>query len=48
MSWQQFLPLVIVLGVAVIFVWRSSTPKKHEHGCDCGCPNHNENESPKK
>jgi len=37
MNWQSFLPLVIVLGVGAIFVWRSSSPKKHEHNCHCGC-----------
>jgi hypothetical protein len=35
MSWQNILTLVIVLGVAVFFVWRSSGSKKH--GCNCGC-----------
>ena len=48
MNWQQFLTLVIVLGVAVVLVWRSSAPKKHDHGCDCGCPNHHEGEARKK
>ena len=37
MNWQQFLTLLIVLGVAAIFVWRSSGTKKHTHGHDCGC-----------
>jgi len=37
MNWQQFLPLVIVLGVAVVFVWRSSGEKKHRPSCGCGC-----------
>ena len=38
MNWQQFLPLLVVLTVAVIFVWRSSGSKKSDEGCDCcGC-----------
>jgi hypothetical protein len=37
MTWPQFLPVLIVLGVGVVFVWRSSTPKKHEHDEHCGC-----------
>ena len=37
MNWQEFLPLLIVLGVGAIFVWRSSSSKKHEHSADCGC-----------
>jgi hypothetical protein len=36
MNWQQFLPLLIVLGVAVVFVWRSSG-KKPGCGHDCNC-----------
>ena len=47
MSWQQFLPLLIVLGVGAIFVWRSSSPKKHEHNCNCGC-DHEHDSEPKK
>jgi len=37
MTWSQFLPVLVVLGVGVVFVWRSSTPKKHEHDEHCGC-----------
>jgi F0F1-type ATP synthase assembly protein I len=37
MNWQNILVLVIVLGVATFFVWRSSGTKKHNHGCNCGC-----------
>jgi len=37
MNWQQFLPLFIVLVVAVIFVWRSSGGKKTGCGSNCGC-----------
>lgn len=37
MTWSQFLPVVIVLGMGAIFVWRSSSPKKHEHSDHCGC-----------
>jgi len=44
MNWQQFLPLLIVLGVGVLFVWRSSAPKKHEHSADCGCAHKDESE----
>jgi len=47
MSWQQFLPLMMVLGVAVVFVWRSSDPKKHDHGCNCGCPHDHKDEEHK-
>jgi hypothetical protein len=38
MNWQQFLPVVLILGVVFVFIWRSSAPKKHVHGehCDCG------------
>jgi len=37
MNWRQFIPVMIVLGVAMIFVWRSSGKKT---GCGCngnGC-----------
>jgi hypothetical protein len=44
MNWQQILTLGIVLAVAVIFVWRSSNPSGHKHGCNCGC-DHGEDES---
>jgi hypothetical protein len=37
MNWQQFLPLFIVLVVAVIFVWRSSSSKQTGCGSNCGC-----------
>jgi hypothetical protein len=37
MNWQQFLTLLIVLGVATFFVWRSSGTKKHKHSHHCGC-----------
>ena len=40
MNWQQFIPLIIVLAVGAIFVWRSSSPKKHEHDCHCDCHEH--------
>jgi hypothetical protein len=44
MNWQQFFPLAIVLGVAVIFVWRSSS-KKSGCGQDCNCSH--EHDSPR-
>ena len=47
MSWQNILTLVIVLGVAAIFVWRSSGSKDHKHGCHCGCAHENETENKK-
>ena len=49
MSWQQFLPLLIVLGVGAIFVWRSSSPKKHDHdhSCHCGCDHEHDTETKK-
>ncbi len=47
MNWQQFLPLLIVLGVGAIFVWRSSSPKKHEHSANCGCDHEHDTEKPK-
>jgi len=37
MNWHQFVPLAVVLGIAVVFVWRSSGQKKHDHDCGCGC-----------
>jgi hypothetical protein len=44
---MNFLPLVIVLGIAVFFVWRSSGQKKHEHTSSCGC-NHEPDAEAKK
>ncbi len=46
MNWQQFLPMIIVLGVAVGFVWWSSS-KKHDHGCNCGCAHDKHDEGQK-
>jgi hypothetical protein len=38
MTWHEILPLAVVLGVAAIFVWRSSGAKKSDGGCECcGC-----------
>jgi hypothetical protein len=37
MNWQEFLPIIIVLAVGAIFVWRSSGEQKHEHKCGCDC-----------
>jgi hypothetical protein len=38
MTLPQLLLLGAVLGVAVIFVWRSSGAKKSDGGCECcGC-----------
>jgi hypothetical protein len=45
MNWQQLTALGVVLVVAAIFVWRSSDPKKHKHGCNCGCA-HEDEEAP--
>jgi len=47
MNWQQFLPLLIVLGVGVVFVWRSSSPQKHDHDCGCGCTHKDDPETRK-
>jgi len=47
MNWQQFLPLLMVLGVGAVFVWRSSSPKKHDHDCGCGCDREHEAHQPK-
>jgi len=49
MNWQQFVPMAIVLGIAVFFVWRSSGQKKHEHdhSCGCGCEHGNDVEAKK-
>jgi hypothetical protein len=47
MNWQQFLQLLIVLGVGAIFVWRSSSPKKHEHSANCGCSPEDKTETKK-
>jgi hypothetical protein len=44
MNWQEFLPLIAVLGVAAFFVWRSSGQKKHGHDHSCGCSCHHETE----
>jgi len=45
MTWQQFLTLVIVLAVAVIFVWRSSGGKKTGCGCNsCGCTHNHDHD----
>ena len=46
MNWQQFVPLVIVLGVAMILVWRSSG-KKANCGCDGGCAHDHPSEKKK-
>jgi len=46
MNWQQILPIVIVLGVAVFFVWRSSS-QKHDHSCGCGCAHEPEDKNQK-
>jgi hypothetical protein len=46
MNWQQLLPIVIVLGVAVVFVWRSSSTK-HDHSCGCGCVHDHETDHQK-
>ena len=37
MNWQQFLLLAIILGAAVLFIWRSSGKKAGECGCKRGC-----------
>jgi hypothetical protein len=42
MNWQQFVPLVIVLGVAMIFVWRSSGKKANCCGDGCTHDHHAE------
>ena len=47
MNWQEILPLIIVLSVAAIFVWRSSSPDKHEHSCNCDCHHGHEEKSNK-
>ncbi len=47
MNWHQFLPMLIVLSVAVVFVWRSSSPKKHDHNCNCGCAHDAKADAPK-
>jgi hypothetical protein len=47
MTWSQFLLVVIVLAVGVVFVWRSSTPKNHVHDEHCGC-GHDHATEPKK
>ena len=47
MDLKQFLPLLVVLGVGTVFVWRSSSPKKHDHDCHCGCEHEPPPENPK-
>jgi hypothetical protein len=47
MSWQNILTLVIVVGAAIFFVWRSSGTKDHKHGCGCGCAHEDETEAKK-
>jgi hypothetical protein len=42
MNWQNILTLVVVLGAATFFVWRSSGTKKHNHDCNCGCAHEDE------
>jgi len=37
MKWQQFLALALVVGAAVVMVWRSSGKKAGGCGCKCGC-----------
>jgi len=44
--WQQFVPLVIVLGVAMILVWRSSG-KKANCGCGGDCAHDHQGEKKK-
>ena len=46
MNWQQFVPLVIVLGVAMILVWRSSG-KKTNCGCGDNCAHDHQAEKKK-
>jgi hypothetical protein len=48
MNWQELLTLAVVLSVAAVFVWRSSAPDKHEHGCDCDCHREHGEKSEKK
>lgn len=48
MNWQQVLPIVLVLGVAFVLVWRSSGQKKHVHGDNCGCGHDHGDDSAKK
>ena len=47
MSWPDILTLVIVLGIATVFLWRSSG-KEHKPGCGCGCDHGHEPEPKKK
>lgn len=47
MNWQEILPIIIVLAVGAIFVWRSSSPDKHEHSCNCDCHHGHEGKSKK-
>jgi len=47
MSWPDIATLVIVLGVATFFVWRSSGTRNHKHNCGCGCAHENPTETPK-
>ncbi len=48
MNWQQVVPIVLVLGVAFVFIWRSSGQKKHVHGDHCGCDHQHGEETAKK
>ncbi len=46
MNWQQLITLSIVLGVAILFVWRSSGKKpEHGSGCNCGCPHDHQDDA---
>jgi hypothetical protein len=36
MNWQQILILAIIVGAAVLLVWRGSG-KQSGGGCKCGC-----------
>ena len=47
MNWQQFLPLVIVLVAAVLFVWRSSGKKSGCGGGKCGCSHPHDSQAKK-
>jgi len=46
MNWRQFIPVAVVLAVAVIFVWRSSG-KKTSCGCGRDCAHDHEAEAKK-
>ena len=47
MKWQQFLALALVVGAAVLMVWRSSGKKAGSCGCKCGCAHEPEMEAKK-